>query len=290
MKRVIALLLAVAMMLSLSACANNAPKKEEAPAEQETAAEEAAPAEEEAPAEEAAQDLLAQIKERGYITIATEGNWAPWTYHDEDDNLVGLDIEIGQLIADGLGVKADFKETNWDSILAGVSSGRFDIACNGVGYSEERAQSFTFSDPYVYDRTVLVVRDDNTDITSFEDLAGKNTTNSPNSLYAQQALDLGAEVTYVDTLNETLSMVIDGRADATLNAEVSINDYMKEHPDAPLKVVCKGQGAPIAYPVMKDPSTDTLIAEINRILAEARDSGKLAEISMKYFDLDLTTP
>ena len=85
-------------------------------------------------------------------------------------------------------------------------------------------------------------------------------------------------------------MVIDGRADATLNAEVSINDYMKEHPDAPLKVVCKGQGAPIAYPVMKDPSTDTLIAEINRILAEARDSGKLAEISMKYFDLDLTTP
>ena len=280
MKKVIALLLAVLMMLSLSACAQKAGQQNI----ESMAPEEAVQAESEAPAEEAGTDRLAEIKERGYITIATEGNWAPWTYHDENDNLVGLDIEIG------LGVKAEFQETNWDSILAGVSSGRFDIACNGVGYSEERAESFTFSDPYVYDRTVLVVRDDNTDITSFEDLAGKNTTNSPNSLYAQQALDLGAEVTYVDTLNETLSMVIDGRADATLNAEVSINDYMKEHPDAPLKVVCKGQGAPIAYPVMKDASTETLIAEVNRILAEARDSGKLAEISMKYFDLDLTTP
>lgn len=262
MKRVIAVALAVVMALSLMACG----KKEEE------------------------KDLLSQIKERGTLIIATEGSWAPWTYHDENDELVGLDVEIGKLIAEGLGVKAEFAETNWEAILSGVKSGRFDIACNGVGYSEERAESYTFSDPYVYDRTVLVVHKDNTDITSFEDLKGKMTTNSPNSLYAQKALELGAEVTYVDTLNETLAMVQDGRVDATLNAEVSVNDYLKEHPDAPLKIVAKGDGAPIAFPVMKDPSTETLIAEINRILEEARQDGRLAAISIKYFGLDMTTP
>ena len=73
-------------------------------------------------------DLLAQIQERGYIIIATEGDWAPYTYHDENNVLMGYDVEIGQAIADALGVEARFQETDWDSILAGVEGGRFDIA------------------------------------------------------------------------------------------------------------------------------------------------------------------
>ena len=279
MKKALSLLMALLMVLSLAACSNTAGTD----ASQASGAAEAG-------SEAAEKDLLTTIKERGTLIIATEGSWAPWTYHDENDNLVGLDVEIGQLIADGLGVKAEFAETNWEAILSGVSSGRFDIACNGVGYSEERAKSYTFSDPYVYDRTVLVVREDNTDINSFEDLKGKTTTNSPNSLYAALTESYGATVTYVDTLNETLAMVTDGRVDATVNAEVSVNDYMKEHPDAPLKVVDKSEGAPIAFPVRKDASTETFIQEVNRILEEARQSGRLAEISMKYFGLDLTTP
>ncbi len=284
MKKALSLLMALLMVLSLVACGTSG-----AGSNSGTDASQASEAAE-AGSEAAEKDLLTTIKERGTLIIATEGSWAPWTYHDENDNLVGLDVEIGQLIADGLGVKAEFAETNWEAILSGVSSGRFDIACNGVGYSEERAKSYTFSDPYVYDRTVLVVREDNTDINSFEDLKGKTTTNSPNSLYAALTESYGATVTYVDTLNETLAMVTDGRVDATVNAEVSVNDYMKEHPDAPLKVVDKSEGAPIAFPVRKDASTETFIQEVNRILEEARQSGRLAEISMKYFGLDLTTP
>ena len=89
-------------------------------------------------------DLLSTIQKRGTITIATEGNWSPWTYPDENNELVGLDIEIGKLIAEGLGVQPEFQETDWDSILAGVDSGRFDIACNGVGYTETRAEKYSF--------------------------------------------------------------------------------------------------------------------------------------------------
>ena len=56
------------------------------------------------------EDLLSRIQKKGKITIAMEGTWAPWTYHDEDDNLVGYDVEVAQQIAEKLGVKATFVE------------------------------------------------------------------------------------------------------------------------------------------------------------------------------------
>lgn len=241
-------------------------------------------------AEDTEKDLLARIQEKGVITIATEGNWAPWTYHDENGELVGLDIEIGKLIAEGLGVEAQFEETTWDAILAGVQSGRFDIACNGVGYTEERAESFHFSDPYVYTNNVLVVRADNEDITSFEDLKGKKTANTASSTYAAIAEGYGATVTPVDSLTDTIELVSMGRVDATINAQVSIMDYLKEHPDANIKIVATVAGDEVVYPVQKTDDALSLIEEVNRILQENRDNGKLAEISIKYFGVDLTQP
>ena len=235
-------------------------------------------------------DLLARIRERGTIIIATEGNWSPWTYHDENDQLVGLDIEIGALIAHGLGVEPEYQETDWDAILAGVDSGRFDIACNGVGYTEERAQKYSFSTPYVYTHKVLVVRSDNEDIHTVEDLNGRTTANSASSTYAAVAEANGATVSYANTLGETIALVEQGRVDATINAQVSIEDYLREHPDAGIKVVQVMEGDPVAYPVRKDADTDTLIAAIDEILEQARQDGTLAGISLKYFGLDLTQP
>ena len=239
---------------------------------------------------EGEKDLLARIQERGKLIIATEGNWSPWTYHDENDVLTGFDIEIGALIAKGLGVEPEYMETAWDAILAGVDSGRFDIACNGVDYTEERAQKYDFSDPYVFTEIVLVVRGDNDSIQSFEDLKGKKTSNSPNSTYAQRAEDLGASVTYVDTLGETLEMVLQGRVDATINAKGSVEDYLSEHPDANIKIVVTAPGDPVCYPVRKSADSASLLAAINDILAQAREDGTLAALSQKYFNADLTNP
>lgn len=58
--------------------------------------------------EQQTDNLLEDIWERGTITIAMEGTWAPWTYHDENGNLTGYDVEVGQLIAEKLGVEPDF--------------------------------------------------------------------------------------------------------------------------------------------------------------------------------------
>ena len=233
-----------------------------------------------------AEDLLDQIQARGTLIIATEGNWVPWTYHDETGELTGLDVEIGTLIAHGLGVEPDFQEADWASLLSGVDSGRFDIVCNGVGYTEDRAEKYDFSDPYVYTHTVLVVRKDNEDIKTVDDLKGRTTANSPGSTYATAAEGYGANVTSADTLGETIMLLEQGRVDATLNADVSIADYLKEHPEANIKIVQTLAGDTVVYPVRK--GEDTLVAAINEILEAARQDGTLAALSMKYFDLDLT--
>ncbi|MBR5959849.1 MAG: transporter substrate-binding domain-containing protein [Clostridia bacterium] len=235
-----------------------------------------------------AETALEKIQEKGALTIATEGCWSPWTYHDENDVLTGFDIEIGALIAEGLGVKADFQEVPWESILVGVDTGAFDIACNGVGYTDERAEKFFFSDPYVYTEAVLVVRADNEEIKSLEDLKGRKTSNSPNSTYALKAEEMGATVDYVDTLGETMMMVIDGRVEATINAKGSVDDYLSEHPDAEIKVVQVFAGEPVCYPIKKGEDSETLLNAINEILNELRENGTLAELSVKYFGEDLT--
>lgn len=236
------------------------------------------------------EDLLQQIRDRGYITIATEGDWAPYTYHDENNELVGYDVEVGKAIAEHLGVEARFMETDWDAILAGVASGRFDLACNGVSYTEERAKAYNFSRPYLYTPSVLVVRSDNEDITSLEDLKGKTTANTISSIYAQMAEEVGAEVKGVNTLEQTITELIQHRVDATINAKVSIDDYLAAHPDAPIKIAVEMEGDIMVLPVQKTGSTDTLLAAVDEALQAMRDDGRLAELSVKYFGADLTNP
>lgn len=80
-----------------------------------------------------------------------------------------------------------------------------------------------------------------------------------------------------------------GRADATLNAEVSFNDYMKAHPDAPLKVVCYDPEIETCGMIMpKGENSYSLRDAINTALKELRQEGKLKEISEKYFGMDIT--
>ena len=90
------------------------------------------------------ENSLDTIKSRGTLIIATEGNWTPWTYHDANDVLTGFDVELGTLLAQSLGVKPEFQEVPWESILVGVEKNVFDIACNGVGYTAKKFSACFF--------------------------------------------------------------------------------------------------------------------------------------------------
>lgn len=234
-------------------------------------------------------DLLSQIQEKGEIIFGTEGTWSPWTFHNEADELVGFDVEVAKAVAEKLGVKATFVEGEWDGLLAGITAGRYDTMANGVEITEERSEVYDFSAPYGYIRTAIIVSGDNTDITSFESLSGKRTANTLSSTYTELAESYGAEVTGVDDLNQTIELLLQGRVDATLNAEVTFYDYMSVHPEANLKVAALTEEASlVAFPTRKGAETETLRAAIDQAISELRDEGVLSEISIRYFGSDIT--
>ena len=239
--------------------------------------------------EATAGDLLAQIREKGEIVIAMEGTWAPWTYHDENDELVGYDVEVGKAIAEKLGVTASFVEGEWDGLLAGLDAGRYDIMVNGVGITPERQEKYDFTTPYAYNRTAVIVRGDYDEINSMEDLNGKKTANTISSTYAEQAEAYGATVTGVDDLNQTIELLLAGRIDATLNAEVVFADYQKAHPEANIKIAAYSDDVErVAIPVRKSADTATLLDAINQALAELDADGTLSALSVKYFGTDIS--
>lgn len=239
--------------------------------------------------EQGQEDLLSRIQERGELIVAMEGTWSPWTYHDEADQLVGYDVEVSRLIAEKLGVKVTFVEGEWDGLFAGLDAGRYDLVVNGVEVTEERAQKYDFTDPYAYIRTAVIVKGDNDEIQSFEDLNGKNTANTISSTYAELAESYGAKVTGVDDLNQTFELLLSGRIDATLNAELTYYDYMKAHPDADIKIAVLTESASsVAIPVRKDSSTAGLREAVNKALSELAESGELRELSIKYFGNDIS--
>ena len=238
----------------------------------------------------AGDDLLAKIQNSGKLVIAMEGNWAPWTYENEDGELVGFEVEVSRAVAEKLGVTPEYVTGEWDGLLAGVQAGRYDVMANGVGYTEERAQAYYYSDFYAFNRTALVVRGDNEEIKSLEDLDGKTTCNSANSTYQLLAEKYGATVKDVESLAGTIDELMAGRVDATLNAEVSINDYMREQPDADIKIVAYDPDVEQVGMIMPyGASSDSLRDAINQALADLRADGTLTEISNKYFGMDITT-
>lgn len=237
----------------------------------------------------ASADLLDQIQERGTIIIGLEGDWAPWSFVDENDELTGFDVEVARAIAAKLGVEVQFIPGEWDGLFAGMDAGRYDIVINGVEVTPERTEKYDFTEPYAYIRTALIVRGDNETIKTFDDLKGKKTANSIASTYMNLAEDYGATCYGVDTLDETLTMVLQGRVDATLNAIVSYTDYMAQHPDANLKVVATTEDASnVSIPMRKGEETASLMEAINQAIAELHEEGVISELSLKYFGEDIS--
>ena len=267
--------MAAAGVLSLAGCSSNT----SAPTASSTAASASA----------AAANKLEAIQSNGKLVIALEGAWQPWSFHDESDTLVGYDVEVSRASAEKLGVEPEYVESDWDSLFAGLDAGRYDLVCNGVEVTEERAKTYNFTTPYGYIHTALAVRKDNEDIKSFEDLAGKTTANSLASTYMELAESYGATVQGIDTLEETIQLLTAGRIDATLNANVSFYDYLNVHPDADFKLVAQTEDAShVAIPIVKSEDSSFLDA-LNSAIDELRADGTLKELGEKYFGQDISS-
>ena len=146
--------------------------------------------------------MVARVNERlsapVTLTVATEGTYRPFSFHDESGALTGYDVEIAQAVADKLGLKVRFQETQWDAIFAGLDAGRFDVIANQVSITPERQAKYLFSSPYTVSRGVVVTTEDDSSISSFADLAGKTTAQSLTSNWYELATSSGAQVEAVE--------------------------------------------------------------------------------------------
>ena len=241
-------------------------------------------------ADTAAETELDKVKAAGKLVVGVEGTYPPFTYHDDNGELTGLDIELGKALADKLGVEVEFQEAAWDSLLIGIDTERFDTVINSVSITDERAEKYDFSDPYYYEARRVVVRADDDSIHGPEDLNGKkiatNTTNAFIPWYEEQ----GVEVVGIDTSGEAIDLLLSGRVDFVgINVPV-LNAYLQEHPDAAGKVkeafVIPNSEDVIAIPVRK--GEPEFLDAINAALAELREEGTLKKISEKYLGGDYT--
>ncbi|UPA23984.1 amino acid ABC transporter substrate-binding protein [Shinella oryzae] len=230
---------------------------------------------------------LAAIQSAGALKIGTEGTYAPFTYHDTDGKLVGFDVEIGEAIAKKLGVKAEFLEGKWDGLIAGLDANRYDAVINQVGITEARKQKYDFSEPYIASKAVLIVRGDDDSIKGFADLKGKKSAQSLTSNFGKIAQEAGAELVGTDGFDQSIQLVLTGRADATINDSLSFLDFKKHKPDANVKVVAEQADADYSGVIIRKGEPELLEA-INKALADIKADGTYKTISDKYFGQDVS--
>ena len=296
-KKILATLISSAIAVaSLTACGSQGAESASAATTQKEEAAEAAETtqatettEAAAEAEATGDDLLNEIKERGYIIVGTEGTWSPYTYHNDNDELVGFDVEVAKYIADYIGVDIQYSETLWGSMFASLDAGQIDVVINSVSYSDERAEKYDFSEPYNYSQHAFLALKDNDEVNTLEDAKGKTAANDPTSSIGKYAEDNGAILDEVGEAAQAVSEVRNGRADLSFGTTVGFADYLKQHPEDEevFKVVVTSDPEPNAYiPVVK--GNEELVKVINEALAQAREDGTLSALALKYFDLDTT--
>lgn len=272
-------LLLVLVVVFLAACGNKTNNAAPAATESAVGTQPASPA--------AEQSSLDVIKASGKIRIATEGTYAPFTFHDKDGKLTGFDVEIAQEVSKRLGVEPEFFETPWDGIFAGLDAGRFDVVFNEVTIRDDRKEKYDFSDPYIVSKAVLLVHEDNTDIKKLADLKGKKSAQSLTSNLTDIAKEHGAEIVPTEGFNQAIDLLITKRIDATINDGLSYLDLKKQKPDVKIKVVDETAEASLNGALFQK-GNEELVQAVNDALTAMKDDGTYLTISQKYFGADVS--
>ena len=132
-----------------------------------------------------------------------------------------------------------------------------------------------------------MVRDDEESVTGFADLEGKRAAQNLTSSWGELAESYGAQLVGVDSMDQSIQLLESGRADVTLNSETAFGDYLKKHPDAPVKITARSETTTSSVIPVRKGST-ALLEAIDEALDALRDSGELSALSQRYFGMDVT--
>lgn len=271
-RKAVALLSGVAVLFSLAACGSSSAGDSGSSASGKTST-----------------SALEQVKSAGKIVFATEGTYAPFSYHDSKTNeLTGYDVEVATAIAKEIGVKAEFAEGSFDSLLAGVDAKKYDTVADQISATDERKAKYDFTEPYTYSYGVVVTTKDNPKgVKSFEDVKGLKAAETGTSNWNKTAQEKGAEIVQVNDFGQAVEALQSGRADVTLNDGLAVLDYLKQKPDANIKIAAKSEKTPAAQLPFRE-GGDDLVKVVNDAIAKLQKDGTLTKISEKYFGEDFS--
>lgn len=308
-KRAVTTLLLVLMMMASILAACGPTPEPAAPAATQAAPEATTPMEapeETTPPETGQKDLLDQVLEAGKLVVSTDPNYAPQSFINDAGELDGFDVKVAEQVARRLGVDIEFVTPEWDLITAGNWGGRWDLSIGSMTPTEARAEVLWFTDPYYYTPASFAVHRDNTDIQKPEDIAGKTLglgTATTYEAYLEGTLAImGGQIMYDPPAGiiiqpystdaeaiEDLQLGDGVRLDAVMSAQPTIQNAIDQ--GLPLKYV--GTPAfyePLAFALDKSRSpADKMLARLNEIIAEMHGDGTLADLSMQFYGIDITT-
>ena len=233
---------------------------------------------------------LAQADEHA-IKVGMSGGYFPFTFV-EQDKLQGFEVDVMEAVADEMGTEVEFVTANFSGLFGMLESGRIDTIANQITITEERADKYAFTDPYVYDGAQVVVKEGNEEVHGVEDLKGKTVAVNLGSNYEQllRELPYADEIdirTYESNIEQDTAL---GRVDAFVMDRVSASQVIKEKP-LPLALA----GQPFskirnALPFRDTEAGRALRDRVDAALTTLRESGTLTAISEEWFGTDITTP
>lgn len=227
-------------------------------------------------------DALDVIKEKGVLIAGLDDSFAPMGFRDENNELVGFDIDMGEEIAKRMGIKIEWQPTDWDGVISALQTKRFDVIISGMTITEERAKQVNFTQPYVVAGVVALVRAGDDRVQTAEDLAGKVVGIQGGSSGEEVVKELEGlkEVKRYKQFPECLADLEIGRLDAAI-VDVTVAAHFLALRPGVFEIATPLNEELFAIATRKEDTK--LLDELNRIISEMKADGTLEQISMKWF-------
>lgn len=216
------------------------------------------------------------------LLVGTEATFAPFEYLDDSGKVVGIDVDILDAICEEMGCNYEFRNVGWESVFQQVKNGELDLGASGITITDDRKESFDFTDPYFEATQVIVVKEDSP-IESAEDLKDKKISVQINSTGHHAANKLlgktNPNILAYENLPLAIQEVINGSTDAAIGDNAVVYEYLKNNPNAKLKVIEDDAFEKEYYALMVKKGNKELLDFLNEGLKKIKENGKLAEIT-----------
>jgi polar amino acid transport system substrate-binding protein len=223
------------------------------------------------------------------IVIGLDDEFPPMGFRDENNEIVGFDIDLAKAVGEKLGVEVEFQPIDWSAKEIELESGKVDVLWNGLTISDERKENMDFTDPYLQNKQIIIVKNDS-DIQEKADLEGKNigVQEGSTAVEAVQKDELAPSLNLFDYSTNVLAFQdLDiGRVDAVVADEVVARYYLENNGND-LRVVENGDFGDEVYGVAVKKGNSELLDELQTALDEIDKDGTAAEISNKWFGEDI---